>query len=158
MLCYLSGLTNMASFGGQFSYSGGRLMKQSFLFTIFLFIFRFLPGGNLTDHKDITSHYDYSHLGQTNTPGTPNSVSQGFGHVPHESMYYPPPLYPAHHTSPSVHSTHHLWWWDHCRSDSRATNHFYQHDLDGIRTQHQSNGDTENDDITAAGTADTSVG
>ena len=72
-------------------------------------IHRFLPGGNLTDPKDVVSHYDYSQLGQTNSPGTvPHSVSQGFGHAPHESMYYPPPLYPVHHASTSVHSTHHL--------------------------------------------------
>ena len=80
-----------------------------FLTTFFLsFFYRFLPGGNLTDPKDVVSHYDYSQLGQTNTPGTPHSVSQGFGHAPHESMYYPPPLYPVHHSSASVHSTHHL--------------------------------------------------
>ena len=79
-----------------------------FFFNIFLSFYRFLPGGNLTDQKDVVSHYDYSQLGHTNAPGTPHSVSQGFGHAPHESMYYPPPLYPVHHTSASVHSTHHL--------------------------------------------------
>jgi hypothetical protein len=65
-------------------------------------IHRFLPGGNLTDPKDVVSHYDYSHLG---APGVGPGPGQGqFSH--HESMYYPPPLYPVHPTSSSVHSNH----------------------------------------------------
>ena len=76
-------------------------------------IYRFLPGGgNLTDPKaaDVVSHYDYGQLGSTTHGG---SVGGQFGtHGSHESsMYYPPPLYPVHPTSTTVHSNH-LWWWD----------------------------------------------
>ena len=73
-------------------------------------IHRFLPGGNLTDPKDVVSHYDYSQLGSSAgaPPGTPGGVASQFGgHAAHESMYYPPPLYPVHPSSTSaVHSNH----------------------------------------------------
>ena len=72
-------------------------------------ISRFLPGGgNLTDPKtaDVVSHYDYGQLGTPTTHG--GTVGGQFGtHGSHESsMYYPPPLYPVHPTSTSVHSNH----------------------------------------------------
>ena len=63
---------------------------------------RFLPGGHLTDPKDMP-HYDY---GQISTAGQVGAGQFG-GHTGHESMYYPPPLYPVHHTpTSSVHSNH----------------------------------------------------
>ena len=90
-------------------------------------ISRFLPGGsvgNLTDPKtaDVVSHYDYGQL--AGTPTTHGGTVGGqFGtHVgSHESsMYYPPPLYPVHPTSTSVHSNH-LWWWDNRHPQITAT-------------------------------------
>ena len=72
-------------------------------------IHRFLPGGNLTDPKDVVSHYDYSQLGgHAGGPGGHTGVGSQFGGHTHESMYYPPPLYPVHPTSTSAVHSHHL--------------------------------------------------
>ena len=63
---------------------------------------RFLPGGHLTDPKDMP-HYDYGQISSAGQVG----AGQFGGHHGHESMYYPPPLYPVHHTpTSSVHSNH----------------------------------------------------
>ena len=65
---------------------------------------RILPGGHLTDPKDMP-HYDYA--GQIASAGqVAGAVGQFGGHSGYESMYHPPPLYPVHPTSTSVHSNH----------------------------------------------------